>query len=57
MGCVGKVTPFLNTKEGINKWEVNIYTPEKILTVETENLTAEDIQKEVEKAGFRAEVI
>ena len=57
MGCVSKVTPFLDAKEGIDKWEVDIYTPEKILTVETENLSAEDITKEVEKAGFKAEEI
>lgn len=57
MGCVGKVTPFLDAKEGINKWEVDIYTPEKTLTVETEDLTAEDIKNEVEKAGFKAEPI
>lgn len=57
MGCVGKVSPFLDAKEGINKWEVNIYTPDKILTIETENLTADDIRKEVEKAGFKADII
>ena len=57
MGCVGKVTPFLDGKEGIDKWEVDIYTPEKILTVETEDLTVDDIKKEVEKAGFKAEEV
>jgi copper chaperone len=57
MGCVGKVKPFLDAKEGINKWEVDIYTPEKTLTVEAENLTAEEIKNEVEKAGFKAELI
>lgn len=57
MGCVGKVSPFLDAQKDINKWEVNIYSPEKTLTVETENLSAEDIAKEIEKAGFKAEEI
>jgi copper chaperone len=57
MGCLSKVTPTLNETDGVEKWDVDIYTPEKTLTVETENLTAEDIQKAVEKAGFKAEPI
>lgn len=57
MGCVGKVSPFLDAQSDISKWEVDIYTPEKTLTVQTENLSAEDIAKEVEKAGFKAEEI
>ncbi len=57
MGCVGKVTPFLNETSGIDKWEVDINTPEKTLTVQTEELNAEDITKAVEKAGFKAEPI
>jgi copper chaperone len=51
-GCVAKVTPLLNNKEGIEKWEVDINTPEKILTVETEDLPAAKVIEEVKKAGF-----
>jgi len=56
-GCINKVTPFLNDEEGIEKWEVDIYTPKKILTVETENVTEEKIVELVEKAGFTIEKI
>jgi copper chaperone len=55
MGCVAKVTPTLDKAEGIAKWDVNINSPEKILTIETEKLSSEDIQELVKKAGFKAE--
>lgn len=56
-GCVNKVTPFLNGEEGIEKWEVDIYNPKKVLTVETEHVTEEKIVELVEKAGFTIEKI
>jgi len=52
-GCVAKVTPFLNDKEGIEKWNVNTEDPDKVLTVETCDLTAEEIMDTVKKTGFR----
>ena len=55
MGCVEKVTPHLNSAEGIEKWEVDIYNPSKPLTVETENLSPEEVKAIVEKAGFKAD--
>jgi Heavy-metal-associated domain. len=55
--CLAKVTPFLNKKEGIESWSVDIESPDKILTVETEDLTSEDIVKTIKRTGFEAEVI
>ena len=55
--CVAKVKPFLDKKEGIQKWEVDINNPDKILTVETDSLTAEDIEKTVKRTGFEATAI
>lgn len=55
--CLAKVTPFLDRKEGINSWNVDTETPDKILTVETEVLEAEDILKTVKRTGFEAELI
>jgi copper chaperone CopZ len=51
-GCIAKVSPHLNAVEGI-KWEVDINVPEKILTVETENLEKDEIIKVVSNAGFK----
>ena len=55
--CLAKVTPFLDRKEGIQSWKVDIDNPDKILTVETEQLDAEDIVKTIKRTGFEAEVI
>jgi copper chaperone len=54
-GCLARVTPHLNNEKRISKWSVDILTPEKILTVETENLDAQDVIDAVNKAGFKAE--
>jgi copper chaperone len=57
MGCVARVTPVLNEAKGITKWEVDIYNPQKTLTVATESLNAQDVASLVEKAGFKAEEV
>lgn len=56
-GCISTVTPFLNNKEGIEKWEVDTANPQKILTVTTEDLKATDIIETLQKAGYKAEQI
>jgi copper chaperone len=52
--CLSKVTPKLNEQPGIHSWAVDLQDPNKTLTVETEALNPEDIQKAVLKAGFIA---
>ncbi len=54
-GCVSKVTPFLNDEKGIEKWDVDIFNPEKILSVETDSINSDKIIEAIEKAGFKAE--
>lgn len=56
-GCIAKVTPFLNEESTIEKWDVNINTPEKTLTVETRETDGEKIIDAVKKAGFEIEKI
>ena len=56
-GCLAKVTPFLNDDPTIEKWDVNINTPEKTLTVESNNGDTEQVIKAVENAGFQIELI
>jgi copper chaperone len=55
--CVAKVTPALNELTGIDKWDVNINDANKILTVESSQLTAQDIQRTLEKVGYKGEEI
>lgn len=53
--CVAQVTPHLNKVEGIGQWQVDTANPDKILTVESENVEPRHIVEAVQTAGFRAE--
>lgn len=55
--CVSKVTPHLNEAADIRAWNVDTANPKKVLTVETENMEAEQVKAIVEKAGFKVEPI
>ena len=55
-GCLEKVTPYLNETAGEDNWEVDIQTPEKILTVATDkDITEKEIVKAVVEAGYKIE--
>ena len=56
-GCVAKVTPVLNSNQEIKDWNVDTNNPNKILTVQTENLEEDEVQALVAKAGFKTERI
>lgn len=56
-GCVAKVSPYLDSLSGLNKWEVDISHPEKILTVSTEGANARQLKELLIHAGFKAEEI
>ena len=55
--CVAKVTPHLNENQEIKEWKVDTVNPNKVLTVETESLEAEDITSLLSKVGYKAEKI
>ena len=54
-GCVASVTPHLNASNDIKSWDVDTTNPQKVLTVESDNLSDEMIQEIINKAGFKAE--
>ena len=56
-GCVSKVTPFLNKQEGVESWEVDTSNPDKILTIESDGATEEDVKTVLQKVGFKAEPV
>ena len=51
--CLSKVKPFLDELEGVIKWEVDIENPQKILTVQSSEVSADQIQEAVIKAGYQ----
>ncbi len=54
-GCVSKVEQFLNEEKGILKWSVDLNSPDKLLTIETETIDPSQIPAILQKAGYRAE--
>jgi copper chaperone CopZ len=55
-GCVGKVTPYLNATAGEDNWEVDINSPDKILTIVKEkDITEAEVIKAITEAGYKAE--
>lgn len=51
-GCIKAVTPTLNQQAGAGNWQVDTANANKILTVTSDTLTAEQVVQAVENAGF-----
>ena len=51
MGCVAKFTPHIQNESSVKSWNVDINTPDKLLTVEGD-LTEESLKAIVTGAGF-----
>lgn len=56
-GCIATVTPVLNEIAGKDNWEVDLQSPDKLLTVATDKASKEEIQQAVKKAGYEAEAL
>lgn len=52
-GCVAQVSQSLNEAEGICHWDVDIKNPDKVLSVHSEGITAEEVIQKVQDAGFK----
>ena len=52
-GCFKAVTPTLNQQAGAGSWQVDTTNPNKILTVTSDKVTAEQVVQAVENAGFK----
>ena len=56
-GCVATVKPHLDAAEGITAWEVDTTQKDKILTVQTENISSQEVMAVVQNAGYKIEEI
>ncbi len=56
-GCVATVTPFIESVDGLMKWEVHTNNPEKILRVELAQDDQGMVEAAVRQAGFNIELI
>ncbi|MFA7445597.1 MAG: heavy-metal-associated domain-containing protein [Flavobacteriaceae bacterium] len=52
--CVAKVTPVLNENTSVEKWEVDTQNPNKILTVEGQEINQDQLIQSLEKIGYKA---
>ncbi len=50
--CVRAVTPALNELAGAGNWQVDTANPEKVLTVQSDELTPEQVEAAVREEGF-----
>ena len=57
MGCVDKVTQALNGAVGDGNWEVDLQSPDKSLTVKTEDAGADTVVAALATVGYKAEAV
>lgn len=55
--CVIRVSKALNETVGEDNWHVDTAVPQKILTVNAEGLSTEEIESAVKSAGFKIEEV
>jgi len=56
-GCKAAVTPYLDNEPSIKIWRIDIYDPDRVMTIEGDELSAELIIGLMQQAGYMAEVI
>jgi len=56
-GCIAKVGPVLNADSSIEKWEVDLLHPDKILTVSGERISGDLIKSALKNVGYIAELL
>lgn len=56
-GCIATLTPELNKTAGENNWQVDLQSPDRILTVSVEEGKESTIQEAVQRAGYKAEAL
>ena len=54
-GCIATVTPHLNALDGVENWKVDLESPDRVLTVESNGATESQIMDSVTTAGYKIE--
>lgn len=53
-GCVSRVKDDLDHAKGIKEWNVDLKSNDRLLTVESEGITPDEIVALLEKKGYKA---
>ena len=56
-GCIAAINDKMNELVGENKWQVDLNSDDRILTVESDDISAKDVSEELSKLGYLAEEI
>lgn len=54
-GCVAAVKPHLDAASGISSWEVDTDNRDKILTVQSNGISEQEVMDTIKKAGYTIE--
>jgi copper chaperone len=52
-GCVNAITPGLESLNNIEKWSVDLESPDKVLSVESPDDISAEVIESVKKAGYQ----
>jgi hypothetical protein len=52
---IDAIKPHINTLQGILRWNVDLYDKDKILRIETNNLSARAVEDTLKRAGYYCE--
>ena len=56
-GCIVTVTPFLDKSVGAQHWQFDTASLNKVVTIQADGVSAEQIQQAVQQAGYKAELL
>ena len=56
-GCLAKVAPALDAEKAIQKWEVDLHSPDKTLSVTSRGISVQQLMNAVRDAGYNIEPI
>lgn len=51
-GCIKAITPGLESMKSIDRWSVDLESPDKVLSVETSEDISDQVIDSVKKAGY-----
>lgn len=54
-GCVAQVKPVLDASKGINEWNVDTTSADKVLTIKSSDVSKDEIIDAITRAGFKIE--
>lgn len=54
-GCIATVSPALNKVAGADNWNVDLKSPDKVLTISAPAITATAVTEALQAVGYKAE--